>query len=486
MSIALKSKDSSVLDEFEIPEHLGGIVDDLKKEQQTLKKELEAVKSEPVVRKQDESTRIFNLRQHQIELKISQLEQKKVQTEKELQTILQQKNSTLHTDLKKLAQFILQESKKIAPLEKELEAKIGTISNLRNELQQIFESNLSDRKKNMGLIEEQNGQIRELGDLIRDTSKLLQGDFHFLSQDIGKIQQEIQIESRKLAELKQEVAHHQGVTDVIEIRKKELKGLEYEISEGQKNALAFAKLDDQMEKVRKDIHRLLEEKETHERKIESLKQLIFEVKESHSRLGLREKHLENVISGKNDHLKSLEIELHGKRIHLEEIKDEEQKEQLKVMNHREELSLVRSEIAKLEGSRNTYVMLLDESAKHFEEKKSFYQRESESLEKLHAARALELDAALEKKKSVWEEEFRIYADDKKSILKAELESMDKLDLEDIRKKKTDLLQEISAIMSSILSAPGFQSSEERSSKARKEVEKSFELVFGKTRRWKFW
>ncbi len=73
-----------------------------------------------------------------------------------------------------------------------------------------------------------------------------------------------------------------------------------------------------------------------------------------------------------------------------------------------------------------------------------------------------------------------------AFLKAELEQMDRLDLEDIRKKKTDLLQEISAIMGSILSAPGFQSSEERASKARKEVEKSFEVVFGKTRRWKFW
>lgn len=478
MSIALK-KDSSVLDEFEIPEHLGGVVNDLKKEQQTLKKEIEAVKSVPVVRKQDESTRVFNLRQHQIELKINELEEKKKQTEKELQEILQQKNSTLHTDLKKLAQFILQESKKI-------ESKSGTISNLRNELQQVFESNLSDRKKNMDLIEEQNGSIRELADLIRDTSKLLQGDFHFLTQDIGKLQQEKQTEARRLSELKQEVAHHQGIADVIEARKKELKNLEYEIADGQKNALAFSKLDDQMEKVRGDIQRLTEENEKLERNAEKLRLEIFEGEESYSRLTLKEKHLENVISGKNEVLKHLDTELHDRRIQIEKVKEEEQREQIRILQYREDLSHLKNEIAKLEGSRHTYVMLLDESGKHFEEKKSFYQRESESLEKLHTARVLEFEASFEKKKSLWEEEFRQYADDRKAALKSELEMIDKQDLEDIRKKKSELLQEVSSIMSTILSSPGFQSSDERASKARKDVEKSFELVFGKTRRWKFW
>ncbi len=485
MTAALK-KDSSVAEEFEIPEHLGQAVEDLKKEQQVLKSELEVAKSQQVVRKQDESTRVFNLRQHQMELKIQELEEKKVQTEKEIQGILQQKNSKLHDDLKKLAQFILQESRKIAPLEKDLEAKIGTIANLRNELQQVFESNLSDRKKNMGLIEEQNIYIHQLGELIRETSKLLQSDFHFLTKDIEKLQTDKQDETRKLSELKLEIAHHQGLFSEITSRKKDLHDLHQKIQEGERSALTFAKMEEELSAMRAELHKIHEEKERLHTSNVRLHQEEFHGQESLSRLKLREKHLEHVISGKKDQLQSLEADILDVRKRLEMSKNEDAEVHRKYLHHRDQLVSLQNELSRMEGSRSSYTTMLEDSQKIFEEKKAFFQREIEYLERFSAARNSELEAQLEMKKARWEDEFRVYTEARKSELTRELDRIDKHDLEDIRKKKNDLLNEVSKIMGNVLSSEGFNSSEERTKTARKEVEKAFHHVFGKTQRWKFW
>lgn len=485
MNEALK-KESSVLDEFEIPEHLGGVVEDLKKEQQTISKEIESVKAESTVRKQDESTKVFNIRQHQMEMKLAELEEKKKKSERELQSILQQKNSTLHADLKKLAQFILQETRKITPQIKDVDAKITSVISLKNELQQVFESNLSDRKTNMQMIEEQNIFIHQLGDQLRETSKLLQGDFHFLTKDLEKIQQEKQDEARKLSALKQEVSHHQGLADEIDSRKRDLREIEHKISLGEKNALAFARLDDELAALKSEVVKLQEERERLHTSNIRLHQEEFHGQEELARLKLREKHLDQVISGKKDQLQRIEADILDVRKRLEMRKNDEHEVHTKFLHHRDQLVQLQNEIARLEGARASYHQMLDESATLFTEKKEFYQRELELLQKLHESKALELEATFEAKKARWDEEFRVYTEARKSELKTELDAIDKKDLEDIRNKKRDLLNDVSRITASVLSAEGFTSTEEKTKTARKEIEKAFELVFGKTRRWKIW
>ncbi len=486
MSAAIKTRDSSVLEEFEIPEHLGGVVDDLKKEQQTLQKQLEEVKSAPVARQQDESTKIFNLRQHQMQLKINELEEKKKTSEKELETILKQKNSRLHDDLKKLAQFILQETKKFAPMEKELDSKLSSVINLRNELQQVFEANLSDRKKNMGLIEEQNIHIHQLGDLIRETSKLLQSDFHFLTKDIEKLQVEKQEETKKLSELKVEVAHQSGLQKEIELKKQDLKELEQKIAHAEKSALAFSRLDEELAAMRVELHKSHEEKVRLHESTVRLHQEEFHGQESLARLKLREKHLENVLAGKNNQLQSLETDILDVRKRLELTKNEEHEVHSKYLHHRDQFNILQNEISRMEGSRASYETMVEDAQKMFEEKRAFFNRELETLEKLLEAKNAEFVARHEVQKTRWDEEFRVYSEARKEELKRELEVIDKQDLEDIRKKKSELLSQVSQIISTIMSAEGFSSTEERTKKAKVEVEKSFQLVFGKTRRWKFW
>ncbi len=479
MSVAVKTRDSSVLEEFEIPEHLGEVVDDLKKEQQTIQKQLEEVKAIPVARQQDESTKIFNLRQHQMMLKITELEEKKKTTEKELATILQQKNSRLHDDLKKIAQYLLQETRKV-------DTKISSVLSLKNELQQVFESNLSDRKKNMSLIEEQNIHIHQLGDLITSTSKLLQSDFHFLTKDIERLQNEKQDETKKLTELKVEVARHEILNNEIDAKKIELKEIEQKIILAEKNALAFSKLEEELVVMRAELQKSHDEKERLHESTVRLHQEEFHGQESLARLKLREKHLEHVLSGKKDQLQSLETDILDVRKRLELTKNEEHEVHSKYLHHRDQFNILQNEISRMEGSRASYETMVDDSKRMFEEKREFFTRELETLEKLHEAKNAEFLARQEVQKSRWEEEFRVYSEARKDELKRELESIDKQDLEDIRKKKTELLGQVSQVISSVMSAEGFTSTEEKTKKAKVEVEKAFQLVFGKTRRWKFW
>lgn len=479
MTAALKSHVSSGADEFELPETLTPVVEDLKKEQQTLKKELEEVKARPVVRKQDESTRIFNLRQHQMELKIKELEDKKKTSEKELQEILQQKNSTLHTDLKKLAQFILQETRKVS-------SKIDSVSNIRNELQVIFESTLSDRKKTMGMVEDQNKAISEIGEVIRDTTKLLQGEYHYLTKDLERLHRDKEDEMKNLSGLKEEVARHHGIHEVIEKRKIDLREIEDKISLAEKDALSFARLDEELLSMKSQIHQLKTEKTDLQRENQRLQEMHFHSQESLARLKHQEAELEHNVANKKNQVTALESDILDSRKRLETTRNLEHEVKTQYSYHRDQLVTLQNEISRLEATKVTHLLMADESQAFFEERKGFFRRELDLIEGKNESRSAELEAQNEMRKLQWDTEFATYCEARKDELRNELEALDRNDLEDIRNKKSLLLEDISKTMSLILNTEGFQSSEERTKKARKDVEKTFELMFGKTRRWKFW
>jgi hypothetical protein len=485
MNAPLK-KESSVSDDFEVPEHLGEVVEDLKKEQQTIKKEIDDAKAQSTVRKQDESTKVFNIRQHQMELKIAELEDKKQKSEKELQAILQQKNSSLHSDLRKLAQFILNETRKITPQIKDIDTKVSSVVHLRNELQHLFDSNLTDRKKQMQYIEDLITTTHHLSTQVRDTSKLIQTDFHFLTKDLEKLKQERQAEETTLASLKQEIFRLQGVRDDLEGKKAELREIENKLSLAEKNALIVPRLEEEFSLLKKDVQRLKDEKELLSSSNTSLRQEEVQTHEQLSRLKARENELEQAVSSKKDILQKIQEDVLEVRKRLESKKNEEQEIHSRFIQSLDHFNQLQTEIARMEGARVAQDKMLDEITVLFESKKTFFQRELESLRTLSESRSTELDAKLEAKKLKFEEEFKIYTETRKSELKAELDKIDKADRDEIRTKKLELLKEVARIMDTIVSAEGFRTSEEKGQIARKEIEKCFDLVFGRTRRWKFW
>lgn len=485
MGEALK-KESSVLDEFEIPEHFGEVVEGLKKEQTELTKELEKTKSAPVVRKQDESTRVFNLRQHQIELKIAELEEKKKKTEQELQTVLQQKNTRLHDDLKKLAQIILQETRKFSSFEKDLNTRLGAVTNLRNELQQVLEANLNDRKKNVNIVEEQTKQLNGISEQVRETSRLLQTDFHFLSKDVERLHSEKQEKIRALAGLKEEVSRYQGVLSELTVRKEELKVIEQKISEGERNAVGFSRLDEELEKLRTEVSRLQEEKDKLTSTNNRLQQDNIHKQDELSRLLVKEKQLDHVIAGKKQHITSLEEDVLDVRKRLEFRRNEEHELHQKYLHRHDQLASLHEEIGRLEGKKLAEEKMMEETKAMFEEKRAFLTKEMNTLVELHQSKLTDLSSQYEMKKTRWEEEFHHYTENRKVAFQRELDEIAGKDLEEIRRKKKEFLHDIVTIMSSLMSAEGFSSSEERSVRAKKDVEKTFQTVFGKTRRWSFW
>jgi chromosome segregation ATPase len=485
MNEALK-KETPTNDEIDLPEHLGNVVDGLKKQQQSIKKEIADAKAQSAVRKQDESTKVFNIRQHQMELKIAELEDKKQKSEKELQAILQQKNSSLHSDLRKLAQFILQETRKITPQIKDLDTKVSSVVHLRNELQHLFDSNLSDRKKNMQYIEDLITTTHYLKEQVKDTSKLLQNDFHFLTKDLEKIQQEKQVESDRLERLKHEITHHHTLLEEIDHKKIELRELENKIATAQKTASTFTRMDEELGSLKSHILKLKEEKETLEASAIRSRQEELHYQEELSRLKIQEKNLDQVLSLKKDQLQKLDEDILDIRKRIEMKKNDEHEIHTKFIQSRDHFNHLQTEISRMEGARVSNQKMLDETSELFIYKKEFFQRELETLKNLYDSKNAELESKFQSKKLQFDEDFRLYSENQKAELKSELESIGKEDLEEIRKKKRDLLNDVVRIMSIILSADGFTSSEEKSQKARKEIEKSFELVFGKTRRWKFW
>lgn len=479
MNAALKSKIPSGADEFELPEKLSPAAEILKTEQQMIKEEIAEAKSRPVVRKQDESTRLFDLRKHQMELKLQELEEKKKLTEKELQEITQKKNSTLHTDLRKLAQFLLQETRKVS-------SKIDSVSNMKNELQLIFESNISDRKKALSSIEDQNKALAEIGDLIRDTSKVLQGEFHFLTKDIERIQKEKEAEQAKLSGLKEEVAKQMGIHEFIEKRKVELRELEEKISVSEKNALSFARLDEELLTLKAEIQKHQGEKENLRRETQRLEESYFAAQENLKRMKLQETELEHSTLAKKNQLILLESDIHETRKRVESAKDLEHEVISRYHHERDQLALLQTEISRMEASKATHLLMASDSQSFYEERKVFYQRELDLVMASNESRKAELLSQNEARKHQWDLEFQAYTEARKSELKADLEKQNRKDLEDIRNKKTLLLDTVGRTMTEILNSEGFKSSEERTRKAKKEVESVFEHIFGKTRRWKIW
>lgn len=460
MTSVLK-KESSVLDEFEIPEHLGSLVEDLKKEQTVLKDEIDKARAKPVVRKVDESTRVFNLRQHQMELKLAELEEKKVKSEKELQQILQEKNSSLHADLRKLAQYLLQETRKI-------DAKMSSVLTLKNELQRFFEQGLEERKKTHSEITEQTLLIRETGELVRASTKKLREEFDRSTQALSGIQKEILEERRKLALVREE-------THGLTLKKEELQKINETITHRKLDAEALTKVSTELQLARSQWTTTLEDKAKVTQEVDRLQHELLTHCETLERLKLEERNLSEAIQGKRNLLSRIEEDAAHARKTLEEKRTQIEASGEELRTEKTKLLEIQRETTTLIGKRQGLEASIEES-----------QRLYETREELHGSRIAEKEAQWELRKTQWEVEFQQYCDSRKADLARDLTLQDKEDQDRIRKKKKELLTGIVQSAAFILGSPDFASTEERTLRIKKDAEASFDEVFGKTRRWRLW
>lgn len=481
-----KNADPNATDEFVLPESFKKAAQELKTEQQMVTQELEKAKAESVVRKTDESTRVFNLRQHQVVSKIKELEQRKARAEKELNALLQQKNSKLHDDLKKVTDVLVNETRKIAPFEKELENGMSKISNLKNEMQQFFESSLDERKKSSHFIEDQTREIQQLGELVKGTMSVLEKDLHRMNLDIDKLSMEkIEIIS-SLGRLKEEVFAKESVLRTCELKREELQQIESTIALHSKELPAFHEARAKYESLLIEMGEIRNKKNEINAEIQVAIQEKIEILGQNNRMELTLAQIGDQLSSRKEALSLIEKEILDAKKRLESTREEEfdlkGAYQLEVSH----LSKISTEIAQSEGIRSAALLLQKESYEFYKTKKETYTRELELLEFAHQAKISQLDSEFQSKKLQWESEFKSFCEGKENDFKFHLEALDAEDLEEIKRKKSEILIQVVEVVVKQCLKEGFSSVEQKSNEARKEVETIFDKVFGKTNRWRPW
>lgn len=117
------------------------------------------------VRKVDEKTQMFNLRQLELEAKTQELEEKKAKMEREL-----------HEELKQITSGLLEETKKITGLE----TVVDSVQKVRLEMIRLFNQGLDDRRKNFEELAATRTEITKMHGLVQETV----GDLSLAYRDI--------------------------------------------------------------------------------------------------------------------------------------------------------------------------------------------------------------------------------------------------------------------------------------------------------------
>jgi len=486
---ALKKTDPNKTAELEIPEELLKSVKALKKEQGAIGEALAHAKrsvSTEASRKQDESTRVFNLRKVEMIEKIKALETKKAQVEREINSILQQKNSRVHQDLREATAFLVEETRKIAPIEKGIESKINSITNIKTELQMLFETATYERQKNLEVLKEQGKEIEHMSKMLNEATSLFKTDYKSLSGSVGELFEEKQALKLALARLKEEIFTSEANLKKLRAKEEELKDVGEDLRKGRE------KLEElrvsQLELSNFDV-KLQDAKETYRNLEVTLNRKELEkmlLKQEVSRLEGVLGQLEDKILLQTLELSEAESSILSSKKRIEQIKQEEIDCFKHLAREQERLGIIREDLAKTESERISNSKSNDETSRFYEEKKNFYLRELELLKSSHESKIIALEAEYAKKKNDWEFEFKTYCSAKEEELKAHLAKTEQIGIENFKRRKNNFLNEVVNILSFQLNRKDFVTTEEKSKECKIELEKTFTHSFGKRSKWKFW
>jgi hypothetical protein len=192
------------------------------------------------------------------------------------------------------------------------------------------------------------------------------------------------------------------------------------------------------------------------------------------------------LSSKKETLSLIEREIVDAKKRLESTRTEEFDLKSTYKNELSHLSEISTEIAQSEGIRSAALLLQKETYDFYKIKKETFTRELELLEVAHQAKISQLGSEFQSKKLQWESEFKSFCEGKENDFKFHLEALDSEDLEEIKRKKSELLFQVVELVVKQSLKEGFSSLEQKSNEARKEVETIFNKVFGKTNRWGPW
>jgi hypothetical protein len=485
MSALRKVSDSDITTEIILPDSIKKAAEVLKSEQQKLGQEIDQVKSE-AVRKVDESTRVFNLRQAELLGKIKELELKKAQIEKELNIIMRQKNSKLHEELKKVTLVLVDEIKKISPLEKDLESGMAKISNLKNEMQILFESSIDERKRNSKIIDDQKKELQQIGVLIKDTSTVIEKDLRGLVRDIESISREKMELMESVSRLKADIANFERTLETYPQKKAEFYQIESALAAHQSKLVEIKETELKLNSLKEALTQHKKEQDEIHFSIKTAQEERSNIINNNSKQELELKHLENQTLKAKEVLLGVEREIIEAKKNLDLVRNEQLDMQRKYQSEQSSLERLKTEIAQSEGVKAACLKLQEDAHSFYEEKKAFYARELELVEEKNKARITELDISFEKKKLEWEIDFKRFTEEKEKLHQESLDAMKKDWFEDIKRRKQEISNQITEIVKKQLSRSDFASTEQRVKEVKQDVDAIFDRSVGKTSRWKLW
>lgn len=449
--------------------------ENIQQQQQKIELEIEKVKAEPVVRKEDESTRVFNLRQLDMTSKIKDLELKKVKAENELRKLMQMKNTKLHEDLKKISENMVEDLKKLAPLE----SGINSILTLKSEMQTLLEASLEEKKVNLKTMEDQTKEIHAIGDLIRNTFSILDNNYKQMNLDLERLMMDRLDLVRKNSQLQEEIMAKEDSLKILHQKHAEYNDLE-------KNIQFLREEKIKLEKVSEDFQKITDKSLALKKEIEQTKERREEIVQNTSRMEVVYQQLEEQVKAKREDIVGLEKQYFDCKKRLEDIRDEEIHLMKQYQAEMSNLNKVKSECSHLESLRSSAEEIYEKTEKFYAEKKEFLNKEMIALENENKIKTSHLESTFELKKRQWEEEFKSFCNSRHEDFKKELENVEKEDLVKIKERKSDFLKDIVGILNHNLSKQDFVSTAQREEELKKEAEKIFDQLFGKTSRWKIW
>lgn len=490
---AAKRIDPDRTTEMEIPPQIKENIEKLKKERQSITQKIEETKTEAEVRKVDESTVVFNLRQHQLHLKVEELEQKKAEAEKELNHLLQGKNVKLHNDMRKVAQFLINEVKKITPLNKDIHEKVTELSSLKQELQEFQQEQKNVHSKANDELLKQGSELRALSELLHQTTKHLREDFDKAVQELEILRKEKASEEKNLIRVREDLAQEEVKLHGFSLRQEELQKIQKEVSELKPKLLQLEKTEAALEEIVREIH-------DQELKKEGLQKEIVEINEEHRSKLEAYRVLEGNYHKLENKIQSTELEMQRKLGMLSSLNQElldygrrieaSRLQEMEILNScRNELtslSRIQGEIAQIEGRKTIALEMQKETSRFFEQEKENLEGQLKILNEHHKSRLGELQAEFELRKLEWEKEFLEFSSMKEAELHDRLGQIETERKEEMSQRKREFTRLVSSLIKTQLTRPEFSSLDQKLGETEKEVDRFYESFFGPPTKKRFW
>ena len=473
-AIAIKKtmlSDGDKTPEYEIPANLvKQKVQDLKSEQNKIENQIQEAKVGPVVRLQDENTQIFNLRQMQLVQKIKELEIKKQKTEKDINSLQTQKNSQLHNDLKKVAQVLMNETKSVTK-----------ITNLKEDMQELFEVSSMDRKNTLAFFENQTKDLGQMKKMIEECTVSMSAEYTKLAGEIQPLLAEKVAIEKELIPLRTEQSVKKAESVELQKELEELKssvnGLHERISlltETEENFTArvagFEQQSREMATFESIKTRLLEE-------IKELQIKQTNLTESSARTQFSLEGLNEMLEQKRNSVLHLETEIFESVKRLNDYREQEVKMMESSQNYHATLSQLRTEIEQLSATRTAQMKLQEDAQQFLNEKRTFYSQELKSLEENHHKRMVNLEGAFKNKSCAFSMEFEAHQKTIKESSELTIAQYQTAQMEKLKDSQSKIVDDVMEVVKKHLSKAVFESEDVKADQARTEIAQFLGIYF---------